>query len=237
MTTPAAVVFGARNLGGTVIERLLAEGWQVAGVARSADTLAGVRARGALAVHADLREPGQVADALRLARDKFGRLDLVVNATTPAQPSAGELPGGGPVADAGLEAFRRWSATMAECAFVFLSESVRALRAGDGGGCLVQIVDDALGPPHGLLIAGYGAVRALVAAAAPELRVEGIRACLLTVRAPLDSPPNAARLVAAGVPADAAVHPEDVANAVTFLAGQGRRGVSYEIALTSAGAR
>ncbi len=42
------VVLGARNLGGAIIERFLAEGWNAAGVARSDDTLERVRSAGPL---------------------------------------------------------------------------------------------------------------------------------------------------------------------------------------------
>jgi Trk K+ transport system NAD-binding subunit len=47
------VVLGARNLGGAIIDHFLELGWSAAGVARSEDTLARVRDRGALAVSAD----------------------------------------------------------------------------------------------------------------------------------------------------------------------------------------
>lgn len=52
----SAVVFGARNLGKAVIELLRAEGWAVAGVARSEATLEGVAAAGALALRADVTD-------------------------------------------------------------------------------------------------------------------------------------------------------------------------------------
>ena len=40
---PTALVIGARNLGFSVIQRLLADGWTVAGAARSAETREKVR--------------------------------------------------------------------------------------------------------------------------------------------------------------------------------------------------
>jgi NAD(P)-dependent dehydrogenase (short-subunit alcohol dehydrogenase family) len=40
---PTALVIDARNLGFAVIERLLSDGWTVAGAARSPETLAKVR--------------------------------------------------------------------------------------------------------------------------------------------------------------------------------------------------
>ncbi|WCB95711.1 hypothetical protein DSM104299_04460 [Baekduia alba] len=44
---PSALVIGARNLGFSVIERLLADGWTVTGGARAAETLDRVRAASA----------------------------------------------------------------------------------------------------------------------------------------------------------------------------------------------
>ncbi|HWC82010.1 MAG TPA: SDR family oxidoreductase [Pseudonocardiaceae bacterium] len=234
-----AVVLGARDVGGAIIDRLLAENWRVAGIARNPQTLDRVRDRGALPLRADLRDPAGIGAALRTAAVEFGRLDLVVNATTPARPVPGEPPGGGPVADAELAGFQRWTGAMAEAAFVFLTESVRVLRASGPGGCLIQLVNGVAGGSwpgeDGLLAAGYGAVRALVRTAAAELRAEGIRACLLAVDAPVDSPRTAPLLVSNGLPSDAAVGLAEVAEAVAFLAGQGRRGTCQELTLTSLG--
>ena len=53
----SAIIFGARNLGRAVIETLVADGWAVAGVARSQATLDGVREAGALALKADVTDP------------------------------------------------------------------------------------------------------------------------------------------------------------------------------------
>ena len=52
----SALVFGARNLGKAIIELLLAEGWAVAGAARSDATLKGVTALGALALRSDVTD-------------------------------------------------------------------------------------------------------------------------------------------------------------------------------------
>jgi Trk K+ transport system NAD-binding subunit len=58
---PAAVILGARNLGGAILDRLLADGWSAAAVAQSDDTLAAVEARGALALRADATSPDELA--------------------------------------------------------------------------------------------------------------------------------------------------------------------------------
>src|SRR5213592_2231172 len=184
---PAAVVLGARNLGGAIADHLLAEGWQVGAVARSDDTLERMRSAGALALRADAADPGELAGALRQASEELGGLDLVVNAVSAARPPAGTTTfGGGPVADATVEAFRGWTAAVAEQAFVFLSEGARALRAAGGGGTLIQITGGSSRralPGRGLWSAGSQATRALVQAAAQELREEGIHAALLIVDA------------------------------------------------------
>ena len=58
----AILVLGARNLGGAILDHFLARGWSGAAVARSPDTLAQVRARGALALEADAADPADAAD-------------------------------------------------------------------------------------------------------------------------------------------------------------------------------
>src|SRR4051812_47202685 len=119
------VVLGARNLGGAILEHHLAAGWQGGAVARSAETLERVRGAGGLALEADASDPESLRGALEEARDRMGGLDLVVNAVSAARPSSGPF-GGGPFAEATVDGFRGWTAAVAEQAFVFLSEGVRA---------------------------------------------------------------------------------------------------------------
>jgi NADP-dependent 3-hydroxy acid dehydrogenase YdfG len=76
----SALVFGARNLGRAILETLRAAGWNVAGAARSDQTLAGVADAGALAIRADVTDHGSVSEALAQAAAANGPLDLVVNA-------------------------------------------------------------------------------------------------------------------------------------------------------------
>ena len=132
------VVLGARNLGGAIIERFVAHGWNAAGVARSEDTLSRVRERGALALEADASDLDSLRGALAEVRERYGSVEAVVNAVTAARaPSSGTF-GGGELADADLEAFRGWTVAVAEQAFVFLSAGAAALEQS-GGGALVQI--------------------------------------------------------------------------------------------------
>jgi NAD(P)-dependent dehydrogenase (short-subunit alcohol dehydrogenase family) len=103
---PTALVIGARNLGFAVIERLLSDGWTVAGAARSAETLAKVRNAGAEALDVDVTDQASVLAALQHLGARHGRIDLAVNA---ASPYGGSHPfGGGPLAHATPTSFDDW---------------------------------------------------------------------------------------------------------------------------------
>ncbi len=230
------VVLGARNLGGAIIEHFLALGWNAAGVARSEETLERVCARGALGIKADAAEVDSLTEALRTVRIELGSVDAVVNAVTAARPTGGEF-GGGPLAAADLEAFRGWTVAVAEQAFVFLSVGAAALREG-AGGALVQITGGSSRramPGKGLWAAGAFATRALVQAAAQELRTEGIHAALLAVDATIESPKTAG--FTRDVPREALGDMGEIAAAVSFLVSQGARSFTHEMTVTPAGER
>jgi NADP-dependent 3-hydroxy acid dehydrogenase YdfG len=230
------VVLGARNLGGAIIDHFLELGWNAAGVARSDDTLDRVRQRGALAIQADAAEVSALTGALRTARTELGSVDAVVNAVTAARPTGGPF-GGGPLAEANLEAFRAWTVAVAEQAFVFLSVGAAALREGDGG-ALVQITGGSSRramPGRGLWAAGAFATRALVQAAAQELRADGIHAALLAVDATIESPKTAA--FTRDVSRDALGDMGEIAAAVSYLVQQGSRALTHELTVTPAGER
>jgi NAD(P)-dependent dehydrogenase (short-subunit alcohol dehydrogenase family) len=73
--TRTVVVLGARNLGGAIVDHFMELGWNAAAVARSGETLAGVRGRGALALTADASDPAALSRALQTARRELGSLD------------------------------------------------------------------------------------------------------------------------------------------------------------------
>lgn len=233
-----ALVLGARNLGGAIVDQLLASGWRVAGVARSEDTLSSLRERGALAIEADASSPAELESAIERTRAEHGSLELIVNAVTAARPPEGGAFGGGPIADGSLEGFRGWASAVAEQAFAFLSTGARGLRAGGAGGALVQVTGGSSRraiPGKGPWAAGAFGVRALVQAAAQELREEGIHVALLAVDATIESPKTAA--FTEDQPREALASMEDVARAVEYLAVQGPRGMTHELTLTPAAER
>jgi NAD(P)-dependent dehydrogenase (short-subunit alcohol dehydrogenase family) len=228
-----AVVLGARNLGGAIATHLHEAGWSVTAVARSDDSLAGVRERGIVGVNADAGDAAQLREIL----ERDGGADLVVNAVSAARPTGGPW-GGGPVADADPDAFEAWTGAVARQAFAFLSAGAAVLRAQGRGGTLVQVTGGSARramPGRGLWAAGAGATRALVHAAAQELRIENIHVALLVVDATIASPKTAERT--RDVPPDALADQEEIARAVAYLAGQQATGFTHELVVTPAGDR
>lgn len=227
----SAVILGARNTGGAIVDRLLADGWRVTAVARSAETLRAARARGARAVGADAAAPDELRQLLTDARSAQGGLDLVVNAVAPSVPP-GPF-GGGPIADADLATFRAWGVAVAEQAFVFLNAGAHALRRG-GGGTLIQLTGGSslrARPGRGPWAAGAFATRALVHAAANELREAGVHVALLIIDGTIGPPAGQA----SDVGVDLGVELGEIAAAVAFLANPGELRRVHEVQLGRAG--
>ncbi len=236
MADRTILTLGARNLGGAILDHFVAEGWNAAAVARSEDTLARVRERGALAIEADAADEDDLERATAAVRERFGSLDVIVNAVSASRPREGMPWGGGPVAEATAEAVRAWTSPVAEQALAFLSTGARALRAGGRGGALIQITGGSSRrgmPGRGPWAAGAFATRALTQAAAQELRGDGIHVALLIVDATIESPKTAERT--RGAPPDSLADQARIAEAVAFLAGQGRRAYTHELVLTPSG--
>ncbi|MEA2392810.1 MAG: hypothetical protein QOJ82_701 [Solirubrobacteraceae bacterium] len=231
----SALVFGARNLGRAVIDRLVDEGWAVAGVARSDDTLRGIEDAGALALRADVTDPESVHQALRDTADAHdGHVDLVVNAASAYGGTRAGPFGGGPIAEAQPDGFDSWAAAPARSAFAFLSGAGRFAVAQDRPATLIQVTGGSSRramPGRGLWAAGAFGVRAITQAAALELREQGIHVALLIVDAgiePLAGPRE-------GQSPDASADPRQIASAVTFLADQGPRAATHELQVTPLG--
>jgi len=235
---PAVVVLGGRNLGGAVLDAFLADGWPAAGVSLSERTAEETRARGALAYTADARDPDALAAALSRAREDLGDLTVVVNAVSLARARPAEPFHGGALADARADALHWWTVPVLEAGFAFLREGARALQQRGNGGVLVQITNGSSRRPAvgtALWSAAHAGLRAMTHATAQELRPQGIRACLLVVDGPLDSPATDERRWQEGVPVQATADQSAVAAAVRYLAGQDERAVSYELVVTPTG--
>jgi NADP-dependent 3-hydroxy acid dehydrogenase YdfG len=231
------VVLGARNLGGAIVDHFLDLGWNAAGVARSPDTLERVRERGALPIDADAADLTSLGAALGKARAEYGSVDAVVNAVTASRPPTAGPFGGGELASADLAAFHGWAVAVAEQAFVFLSAGAVAVKES-GGGALIQITGGSSRramPGRGLWAAGAFATRALVQAAAQELRGENIHVALLIVDATIESPKTEA--FTRDTPREALGDMGQIAEAVSYLVGQQPRSLTHELVITPSGER
>ena len=102
---PSAVVFGARNLGGAIALGLLADGYRVASVARSAGGARPTRIRRRFAVPADVTDPEALASASDRRRSSSARRMPSSTPSRCARPTTGGPFGGGAIATAPPSAF------------------------------------------------------------------------------------------------------------------------------------
>jgi NAD(P)-dependent dehydrogenase (short-subunit alcohol dehydrogenase family) len=229
---PSALVFGARNLGRAIIERLVEQGWAVAGVARSESTLEAIAGAGALALRADVTDQASVSGAVEQAAAAHGAVDLVVNAASAyGGPRSGPF-GGGPIAGANADAFDSWAVAPARSAFAFLSGAASFVAAEGRPATLIQVTGGSSRralPERGLWAAGAFGVRAITQAAALELRGQGIHVALLIVDAGIEPLSGQTR---PGSTREALADPREIADAVLFLARQGARAATHELQVT-----
>lgn len=149
-----AVVLGARNLGGAIIELLLTDDWAVTAIAQSDDTVSAVRDRGCVAHQADVTDVAQLRAALDAAVEQTGPLDLIVNAVSVARFDPAVPFGGARLGEATLERFEAWSAAVTRQAFVLLAEAARRLPTQDRPSTVSRSrTDPAVKPPPG---SGFG---------------------------------------------------------------------------------
>jgi len=229
---PVLLVFGARNLGKTIASVFAADGWSAAAVATSEETVEALRSTlpGALGLVGDARRESDVQNALDATRERFGSLDLVVNAIG-ARPRGGSF-GGGALVESAADAMEPYLDELVPAIFNVVRLGGRALVAG-GGGTLVQITGGSARRAiagRGPWAAGAFATRALLQSASLELREQGVHAALLIVDATIASPKTATMLE--GRQDDETTTEQDVAAAVRYLAEQGPRGWTHELQIT-----
>ena len=234
----ALLVFGARTLGRDVAAHFAAQGWRVAGVARSAETVAVFTAAvpGAVGIQASAGDPGEAERAFAEARAALGGgpIDLVVNAISPSLRGA---PYGTHVAAADASALDPYVRDLLPAVFE-VTRIAAATLGGQGHGTLIQVTGGSSRrgmPGRGPWAVGAFATRGLLQAVAQELREQGVHAALLVVDAVIESDKTAGFLE--GKPAAASTTGEDVAAAVGYLHGQSPRGWTHELTITPAGDR
>ncbi len=223
---PTLLVFGARNLGRVLASDFAADGWRVAAVARSEETIRVLRddVPEAVGVIADAAKSEDVERVFR----NVGDVDLVVNAIT-TNPSFG-----GPIHEAPPDALDAYVGTLLPAIFNILRVGGRVL-VKRGRGTLVQVTGGSArrgNPGRGPWAAAAFATRALVQAQAAELRELNVHAALLIVDAVIESEKTAHWLE--DEPPERSASMEEVANAIRYLHSQTPRGWTHELQLTPA---
>jgi NAD(P)-dependent dehydrogenase (short-subunit alcohol dehydrogenase family) len=221
---PTLLVFGARNLGRVLASSFAADGWRVAGVARSEKTIRVLvdDVPAAVGVIADASKP---KDLERVFRD-VGDVDLIVNAIT-TNPSFG-----GPIHESPPDALEPYSGELLPAIFNVLRVSGRVL-VERGSGTVIQVTGGSArrgNPGRGPWAAAAFATRALVQAQASELREHNVHAALLIVDAVIESDKTAKWLE--DEPPEKSASMEEVAAAIKYLHRQSPRGWTHELQLT-----
>jgi NAD(P)-dependent dehydrogenase (short-subunit alcohol dehydrogenase family) len=133
VTSVAVVTGGGSGLGRGIARALLGTGWQVAVSGRREGALEETIAPGswpagaALAVPADVTEPDQVASLFAAVRQRWGRLDLLVN-------NAGVFGPGGSVDTLALADWQQIVATNLTGPFLCAQHAVQMMKAQDPPG-------------------------------------------------------------------------------------------------------
>jgi NAD(P)-dependent dehydrogenase (short-subunit alcohol dehydrogenase family) len=224
------LVFGARHLGRTLARELAEAGWNTAAVALSEETVAAFREAvpNGLGIAADATLADEVERAFAETGERFGGVDLVVNAVT-ARPRGGF--GGGTLAEAPPDAIEPYVDELVPAVFNVLRTGCRIL-AERGGGTIVQVTGGSARrgmPGRGPWAAGAFATRALSQAAALEARESGVHVALLIVDATIESDKTRDRLQG---PPEASTSEEEVVRAIAYLESQSPRAWTHELQIT-----
>ena len=236
-----AIVTGAsRGIGAAVARRLATDGFAVvvnySGDADSAaEVVAAIEQGGgrAIAAQADVADPGAVARMFDGATDAFGGLDVLVN-------NAGVMDLK-PLAESDDDLFDRMMAVNVKGTFNGMREAARRMR--DGGRVInfSSSVVGVYGPTYGVYAATKAAVEAMTHVLSKELGAKGITvnavapgpvATALFLRGKSDEMLNR---ITGMIPLGRLGEPDDIASAVSFLAGPDGRWVNGQILRANGG--
>jgi 3-oxoacyl-[acyl-carrier protein] reductase len=223
-----AIVTGAsRGIGAAIAQRLAADGYAVVvnyagNVAEAEKVVAAIAAGGgrAIAIQADVADPAAVRALFDQAIAQWGGIDVLVN-------NAGIMPINLPqLADTDDQTFDRLFSVNVKGSFNTMREAAGKLRHG---GRIINFSSSLVGltlPGYSVYAAGKAAIEAMTAILAKELRGKNI-----TVNAVAPGPtatalfldgktPETIERMAKMAPLERLGQPEDIAGAVSFLAGQ-----------------
>src|ERR1700678_2208247 len=224
-TGKIAIVTGASTgIGATIAERLAKDGYTVvvnyAGNTAAAEAIVTkIKAAGgqAITAQADVAHPAALRRMFDSTETAFGGVDVLINNAGIMTPK--------PIADSDDALFDRHIAVNLKGTFNTLREAARRLRDGGRIVNFSSSVTDLLQPTYGVYAATKAAVEAMTSILAKELRGRNI-----TVNAVAPGP-TATKLFLDGKPQEVVDHlakmaplerlgqPQDIADAVAFLAG------------------
>ncbi|AJW95212.1 SDR family oxidoreductase [Burkholderia gladioli] len=239
-TRAAIVTGGSRGIGRAIATRLAADGFAVvvnyAGNAAAAQETVGaiVEAGGtAVAVQGDVASEADVARLFDTTVERFGSVDVVVNSAGVMSMAA--------IDTEQLEAFDRTIATNLRGTFLVLAQAARRMQRGGRIIALSTSVIALSFPGYGPYIASKAGVEGLVRVLANELRGRGITANVVSPG------PVATELFFNGktdeqvaklaklAPLERLGEPEDIASAVSFLAGPDGAWVNAQVLRVNGG--
>ncbi|NHH84506.1 SDR family oxidoreductase [Burkholderia gladioli] len=239
-TRAAIVTGGSRGIGRAIATRLAADGFAVvvnyAGNAAAAQETVGaiVEAGGtAIAVQGDVASEADVARLFDTTVERFGSVDVVVNSAGVMSMAA--------IDTEQLEAFDRTIATNLRGSFLVLAQAARRMQRGGRIIALSTSVIALSFPGYGPYIASKAGVEGLVRELANELRGRGITANVVSPG------PVATELFFNGktdeqvaklaklAPLERLGEPEDIASAVSFLAGPDGAWVNAQVLRVNGG--
>jgi NAD(P)-dependent dehydrogenase (short-subunit alcohol dehydrogenase family) len=169
----AVITGGASGIGAATARRFVAEGARVVVADLQLDlasVTAGELGDSAVAVRVDVTTEADVAGAIDLAVDRFGRLDVMVN-------NAGIVGVVGPIAETPMDDYDRTMAILLRGVFVGIKHAARVMvPQGSGVILTTSSVGGLVGGrgPH-VYSAAKAGVLGLTRSAAAELRHHGIR--------------------------------------------------------------
>ncbi|WP_186148643.1 SDR family oxidoreductase [Burkholderia gladioli] len=239
-TRAAIVTGGSRGIGRAIATRLAADGFAVvvnyAGNAAAAQETVGaiVEAGGtAIAVQGDVASEADVARLFDTTIERFGNVDVVINSAGVMSMAA--------IDTEQLEAFDRTIATNLRGSFLVLAQAARRMQRGGRIIALSTSVIALSFPGYGPYIASKAGVEGLVRVLANELRGRGITANVVSPG------PVATELFFNGktdeqvaklaklAPLERLGEPEDIASAVSFLAGPDGAWVNAQVLRVNGG--
>lgn len=219
-SSKVAMVTGpAQGIGRAIAQRLLAQGWSLVAIDRQAqglDTLAAQAPDRVACAVLDVTQDDAPAQAMALARSRFGRLDALINNAGIGRPKPMHL-----TDDAELD---RFLGVNLRSVFRFSREALGLLQAG---GCMVHVASTfgLMGNPGA---SAYAATKAALIGLTRQMAVDygpqGLRINAVApglIRTPLIEDridqPAFRRLMVDTIPFPRMGRPEDVAGAVAFL--------------------